>query len=131
MGEKKENEKDEIEIVDVDEVMRDILKELRIGSKDEAIAKSVGDLTDEAKMELMSNLYPFEDDELSIIKMIGSRYKIPFLIDYVETKLRLRCSVTGWKSEQIVRIASEKRKEAGRFGFFKRLFKGKEEITEE
>jgi hypothetical protein len=99
---------------------------LGLGSKDEAIAKGISDLTDEEKMELMSNLDIEEDDELALIKLIGDSFEIPFLIDFVDAKLRLRCSRGGWKSEQIVRIASEKRKEKA-FGFLRGLFRRKKE----
>lgn len=123
MGEAKSEEKEEI---DVEALMKDVLKQLGLGSKDEAIAKGISDLTDEEKMELMSNLDIEEDDELAMIRLIGESFEIPFLIDFVEKKLRLRCSRGGWKSEQIVRIASEKRKEKA-FGFFRGLFKRKKE----
>jgi len=123
MGEAKTEEKEEI---DVEALMKDVLKQLGLGSKDEAIAKGISDLTDEEKMELMSNLDIEEDDELAMIRLIGESFEIPFLIDFVEKKLRLRCSRGGWKSEQIVRIASEKRKEKA-FGFFRGLFKRKKE----
>jgi hypothetical protein len=123
MGEAKTEEKEEI---DVEALMKDILKQLGLASKDEAIAKGISDLTDEEKMELMSNLDFDEDDELAMIRLIGESFEIPFLIDYVEKKLRLRCSRGGWKSEQIVRIASEKRKERA-MGFLKGLFRRKKE----
>jgi hypothetical protein len=123
MGEAKTEEKEEI---DVEALMKDILKQLGLASKDEAIAKGISDLTDEEKMELMSNLDFDEDDELAMIRLIGESFEIPFLIDYVEKKLRLRCSRGGWKSEQIVRIASEKRKERA-MGFLRGLFRRKKE----
>jgi hypothetical protein len=126
MGEAKTESKEEI---DVEALMKDVLKQLGLGSKDEAIAKGISDLTDEEKMELMSNLDFDEDDELALIKLIGESFEIPFLIDYVEKKLRLRCSRGGWKSEQIVRIASEKRKEKA-FGFLRGLFRRKEKTEE-
>ena len=112
--------------VDKKKLLADLIRNLGLGSREEAVAKGISDLTDVEKIELLSNLYPFEDEELSAIYLIGQRYKIGFLKDYVNTRLKLRCNVMGWRANQIVAIASEQRREQSRFGFFRRLFKRKE-----
>jgi|YelNatPaOPRAMG01_1025707.scaffolds.fasta_scaffold10009_12 hypothetical protein len=112
--------------VDKKKLLADLIRNLGLGSREEAVAKGISDLTDVEKIELLSNLYPFEDEELSAIYLIGQRYKIGFLKDYVNARLKLRCSVMGWRANQIVAIASEQRREQSRFGFFRRLFKRKE-----
>jgi|GEM_PF-4398182 hypothetical protein len=112
--------------VDKKKLLADLIRNLGLGSREEAVAKGISDLTDVEKIELLSNLYPFEDEELSAIYLIGQRYKIGFLKDYVNARLKLRCNVMGWRANQIVAIASEQRREQSRFGFFRRLFKRKE-----
>ncbi|MBC7113222.1 MAG: hypothetical protein H5T34_04280 [Candidatus Methanomethyliales bacterium] len=112
------------------DLVREIMRNISLGGKEEAIARAVSELTDEEKIALLSNLYPFEDEELSLIWLIGERYGVGFLKDYVQTKLKLRCSVMGWRANQVAAIAAEARKQ--RVGFLTRLFgrkgrKGKEE----
>jgi hypothetical protein len=107
------------------ELIREIMRNISLGGKEEAIARAVSELTDEEKIALLSNLYPFEDEELTLIQLIGERYNVDFLKDYVQTKLKLRCSVMGWRANQIAAIASEAKKQ--RVGLLTRLFgrKGK------
>lgn len=109
-----------------DDKKREILKLLGLGSKEEAVAQSISNLTDREKIMLLSNLYPFEEEDLSVLLLIADRYDVDFLFDYVDYLLTLRCSVGGERARQIVEIASEKRKEASRWGFL-RFFKKKEE----
>ncbi|MEM2995650.1 MAG: hypothetical protein QXI91_06545 [Candidatus Bathyarchaeia archaeon] len=112
-----------------EKVLDNIMKMLGLGTKEEAIAKGISDLTDVEKIEMLSNLYPLEDEELAIVSLIANRYNIQFLKDYVNARLKLRCSVMGWRANQIVAIASEKRREEARFGFLRRIFgKGKEKM---
>jgi hypothetical protein len=111
-----------------------ILKQLGLAGKEEAIAKAIGDLTDEEKLAFLSFLYPYEDDNLATMYTISERYKLSWLRSWCDWKLKLRTSVSGWRSNQLVNIASEKRKEQARFGFLSRIFgkrkeeKGVEEI---
>lgn len=102
------------------ELVKEIMKNLSLGGKEEAIARAVAELTDEEKIQLLSNLYPSEDEELSLIQLIGERYNVTFLKDYVQTKLKLRCSVMGWRANQITSIAAEVKKQ--KVGFLTRLF---------
>lgn len=110
-------------------LVKEIMRSISLGGKEEAIARAVAELTDAEKIELLSNLYPFEDEELTLIQLIGERYDVDFLKDYVQTKLKLRCSVMGWRANQVASIAAEARKQ--RVGFLTRLFgrgkKGQEE----
>jgi len=105
------------------QLVKEILRNLSLGGRDEAIARAVGELTDTEKIQILSNLYPFEDEELSLIKLIGERYEVDFLKQYVDTKLELRCSVMGWRANQIANIAAESRRQ--KMGFLTRLFGGK------
>ena len=113
------------------ELVKEIMRNISLGGREEAIARAVSRLTDTENVEIMSNLYPFEDEELGLIQLIGERYGIGFLKDYVQTKLKLRCSVMGWRANQIASIAAEAKKQ--RIGFLTRLFgrkKGGKEETE-
>ncbi|MEM3442929.1 MAG: hypothetical protein QXM86_03635 [Candidatus Bathyarchaeia archaeon] len=103
-------------------IQKEILFSIGLGSKEEAVAKSVSDLTDEEKLKLLTNLMPFEDDGLATMLSIAFEYDLDWLADWVYDKLALRCSVYGWRANQIVTIASEKRKEQAGFGFFRRIF---------
>ena len=100
----------------------EILKTLGMGGREEAIAKAIGDLTDEEKLEFLTYLYPFEDDSLSTMMTIAERYNLKWLENWVHWKLRLRTSVGGWRANQLVSIASEKRREQSRFSFLSRIF---------
>lgn len=110
------------------DMIKEIMRNISLGGREEAIARAVSELTDEQKIALLSNIYPFEDEELSLIQLIGERYNAEFLKDYVQTKLKLRCSVMGWRANQIAAIAAEARKQ--RVGALTRLF-GKRKKREE
>jgi len=114
------------------DMIKEIMRNISLGGREEAIARAVSELTDEQKIALLSNIYPFEDEELSLIQIIGERYNAEFLKDYVQTKLKLRCSVMGWRANQIAAIAAEARKQ--RVGALTRLFgrrRGKERSESE
>jgi len=106
-----------------EELKKQILDKLGLASKEEAIAKGIADLTDTEKLDFVTNVFPFEDDELALMDNIAEEFELDWLKRFVEKKLKLRCSVMGWRANQIVDIAGEKRKEEGRFGFLRRLFK--------
>lgn len=106
-----------------------VLESLSVG-KEEAIAKAIGELTDEEKLDFITYLYPLEDDNLALLRTIAYRYNYQWLNIWVENKLKLRTSLMGWRGNQLTNIASEKRKEEGRFGFISRLFKRKEKMGE-
>jgi len=109
-----------------EEKRREILKLLGLGSKEEAVAQSISNLTDREKIMMLSNLYPFEEEDIAILLLIADRYDVNFLFDFVDYLLTLRCSVGGERARQIVEIASEKRRESSRWGFL-RFFRKKEE----
>jgi len=106
-----------------EELKKQILDKLGLASKEEAIAKGIADLTDTEKLDFVTNVFPFEDDELALMDNIAEEFELDWLKRFVQKKLKLRCSVMGWRANQIVDIAGEKRKEEGRFGFLRRLFK--------
>lgn len=105
-----------------------ILERLGIG-KEEAIAKAIGELTDEEKLEFITYVYPIEDDNLALMRSIAERYGYSWLMHWVNMKLKLRTSLMGWRSNQLTNIASEKRKEEASkfrlFGFLRREKKSK------
>lgn len=99
-----------------------ILDRIGLGGKEEAIAKTISDLTDEEKIEFVTNLHFMEDDNIACLLTIAERYNLTWLKHWVNAKLKLRTSVGGWRANQLVNIASEKRKEVSRFAFLKRIF---------
>jgi hypothetical protein len=105
----------------------EILKQFGLAGKEEAIAKAIAELTDEEKLYFVSYVYPWEDDSLATMLTLADRYGLGWLKDHCFNKLKLRCSVSGWRSNQLVAIAAEKRQEQSRFGFFARLFRREKE----
>ncbi len=104
----------------------ELLKQFGLG-KEEAIAKAIGELTDEEKLLFVSYVYPWEDDSLATMLTVADRYNLSWLTDHCLWKLKLRTSVNGWRANQLVAIASEKRQEQSRFSFLTRLFKREKE----
>jgi hypothetical protein len=105
----------------------EVLKQFGLAGKEEAIAKAISELTDEEKLWFVSYVYPWEDDNLATMLTLAERYKLGWLKNQCLNKLKLRCSVNGWRSNQLVVIAAEKRQEQSRFGFFARLFRREKE----
>jgi hypothetical protein len=104
--------------------LKEILKNIGLGSREEAIAQAIKDLSDEEKLEFFSLLAMGEDDSLALMLTIAERYDLAWLRMYVIKKLKLRTSVQGWRAKQITDIAAEKRKtEEGGF-FFRLLHRG-------
>lgn len=101
-----------------------ILESLGVG-REEAIAKAISELTSEEKLEFITYVYPLEDDNLALMRSIAERYGYTWLQSWVNQKLKLRTSLTGWRSNQLTRIASETRKEE-RGGFLFGLFRRRE-----
>ena len=91
--------------------VKDILKAIGLGTKDEAIAQAISDLSDEAKLEFFTIIYPFEDESLSVMQTIAERYELEWLEKLIKRKLRLRTSTGGWRANQIVEIAKETQKQ--------------------
>ncbi|MGB9693303.1 MAG: hypothetical protein ACPLYF_00500 [Fervidobacterium sp.] len=104
-----------------------ILESLNLGGREEAIAKTIGQLTEDEKLLFVTYVYPPEDDNLAMVYSIAKRYRYHFLEDWLTYKLKLRTSRFGWRANQLVNIASEKRREEGRFSFLSRFFGGKRE----
>lgn len=105
--------------------VKEILESLGVG-KEEAIAKAIGDLTNEEKLEFITYVYPTEDDKLALMKSIADRYGYTWLKNWTEKKLALRTSLAGWRANQLTGIASEKRKEERGFRLFGFLRRKKE-----
>lgn len=101
-----------------------ILESLGLG-KEEAIAKAIGELTDEEKIKFITYVYPIEDDKLALLCSIAERYGYSWLKTWVYEKLKLRTSLMGWRANQLVAIASEKRREESGFRLFGFLRRGK------
>jgi hypothetical protein len=101
---------------------KEIMQRIGLSTREEAIAKSINDLSDEDKLEYFTNLIPEEDNSLSIMSCIADRYDIDWLKKFINKKLKLRTSVNGWRANQIVTIAVEKMKEE-RKSLLGRIFK--------
>lgn len=115
-------------------LVREILETLGFG-KEEAIAKTISNLTAEEKLEFITYVYPGEDDKLALLRTIADRYGYDWLDMWITKKLTLRTSLMGWRAGQLTGIASEKRREERGFrlfGIFRRKEKKKlEEGIEE
>lgn len=99
---------------------KEILDRLGL-SKEEAIAKSIGNLTDNEKVDFTTNLLPGEDSSFAVMDSIAERYDLPWLKDYVLRTKRLRTSVNGWRASQLVSVIAEKMREAKK-GVLSRIF---------
>lgn len=110
-----------MEAADKERRRKEILDRLGL-SKEEAIAKSIGNLTDNEKVDFITNLSPGEEENLAIMDSIADRYELPWLKDYVLRVKRLRTSVNGWRANQLVAVIAEKMKEQKK-GILGRVFK--------
>jgi len=129
--ENKENKQNEVNEQEQEEILQQLQKMipdlLGLRKKEDAIAKGIEDLTNVEKLRMLSLLMENEDRELAIFYLLGEIFDVDFLCDYVDLILAFRCSKGGWRANQLVAIASEKRKEkAGIMGFFGRIFRRKE-----
>jgi hypothetical protein len=115
-------ERVELAKINTDRLKKEILQRIGLSSKEEAIAKGISDLSDEDKIDYMTNLVPGEDDTLALMDSIADRYDIAWLHDFVIRKKKLRTSVHGWRANQIVAVATEKIKEE-RKSLLGRIFK--------
>lgn len=107
-------------------LQKEIMQRVGLSSREEAIAKAIGEMGDEEKLEYFSNLAPMEDDQLALMYVIADRYEIPWLKQLCTHKLKLRCSVYGWRANQYTAMATEKIREERR-GLLARIFKRNEE----
>lgn len=100
---------------------KEIMQKIGMSTKEEAVAKGIADLSDQEKIDYMTNLLPGEDANLAIMDSIAERYDLPWLKDFVMRQKKLRTSVNGWRANQIVAVATEKIKEERR-SLLKRIF---------
>jgi len=106
---------------------KEIMQRVVMGSKEEAIAKGIGDLTDEEKLEYFTNLAPLEDDSLAMMASIAERYHIAWMSKMIRMKLKLRTSVNGWRAGQIVQVASEKMEQERKRSLLSKIFRRDED----
>lgn len=102
-------------------IRKEIMQKIGMSTKEEAVAKGIADLSDEEKLDYMTNLLAGEDESLTLMSSIADRYDLPWLQDYVKRLKKLRTSVNGWRANQIVAVATEKIKEERR-GVLARIF---------
>lgn len=100
---------------------KEIMQKIGMTTKEEAVAKGIADLSDQEKIDYMTNLLPGEDANLAIMDSISDRYELPWLKDFVMRQKKLRTSVNGWRANQIVAVATEKIKEERR-SILRRIF---------
>ncbi len=111
-----------MEASETSRLRKEIMQRVGLSTREEAIARSISDLSDEDKLEYFTNLLPEEDNTLAIMSCIANRYDIPWLKAFVTKKMKLRTSVNGWRANQVVTIAVEKMKEE-RKNILGRIFK--------
>jgi len=114
---------------------REILKGIGLGTKDEAIAQAISDLSDERKLEFFTYIHPFEDESLSVMQTIAERYELEWLGKLISRKLRLRTSTDGWRANQIAEIAKETQKQKQANWLMRNIFqrngdKNKKEVAD-
>lgn len=107
---------------EISEQVKEILRSIGLGTKDEAIAQAISDLSDEAKLEFFTFIYPFEDESLSVMQTIAERYELEWLAKLIKRKLRLRTSTQGWRANQIADIAKETQKQKQANWFMRNIF---------
>ena len=107
---------------ETEEKLKAILRGIGLGTKEEAIAQAISDLSDEDKLEFFTYVYPFEDESLSVMQTIAERYELEWLKKLVNRKLRLRTSLQGWRANQIVQVASEVQKQKQANWLMRNLF---------
>lgn len=106
------------------ELKKQLLEQLKLGgSREEAIAKAITDLSDEEKLEFFTLIFPDEDDSLALMMSIAENYNLVWLKKLITTKLKLRTSIDGWRSKQIEGIASEKQRQKSRWSMISRFFR--------
>ncbi len=100
-----------METYDKAKLKKEIMQKIGLNTRDEAVAKSINDLTDEEKLEYFTNLAPGEDNQFALMACIADRYDIAWLKKFVVKAEKLRTSVNGWRANQVVTVAVEKMKE--------------------
>ena len=96
---------------ETEQKVKEILKQIGLGGKDEAIAQAITDLSDESKLAFFTYLFPDEDESFSVLQTIGERYDLGWLNKLIEKRLKLRTSLNGLRAAQIVEIAKETQKQ--------------------
>jgi len=109
---------------DIATLKKEFLKALLGSSREEAIAKAISDLSDEDKLAFFSAIDPEEIWNLTLMHNIAESYDLEWLKGFVNTQLKFRCSIGGWRAKQIENIASEKRRQER--GLFARIFRRKD-----
>jgi hypothetical protein len=120
---------------ETEQKLKEILKGIGLGTREEAIAQAISDLSDEAKLEFFTYVYPFEDESLSVMQTIAERYGLEWLGKLVNRKLRLRTSLQGWRANQIVQVAAETQKQKQANWLMRNIFqrngdKNKKEVAD-
>jgi len=95
---------------DVMKELEDFLKLIGISSREEALAQSIKDMTDVEKIEFFTYLFQYEDENMAELLSISDDYTIEWLKAQLIYFLKLRCSVSGWRSNQFVDMIREKEK---------------------
>ena len=96
---------------ETEQKVKEILKQIGLGGKDEAVAQAITDLSDEAKLEFFTYIYPDEDETFSVLETIAERYQLIWLGKLTKQRLKLRTSVNGWRAGQMENIAKETQKQ--------------------
>jgi len=92
------------------DIVDKVLKIIGITTKEEALAHSISEMTDESKIHYFTYLYPLEDENIAELLEIAEDYKLDFLRKEMIYFLKLRCSLLGWRSKQFENIIREGKK---------------------
>ena len=103
------------------QLKKELMQRLGMSTKEEAISKTINDMTDKQKVNFLTNLMPREDQSFATLLNIATEYDLEWLDDTVVNWLILRCSVGGWRANQMENIAGETRKEASHQNLLQRL----------
>lgn len=89
------------------------------------IIKALSDIQKD-RMKILSLLHEGEPDQLALMQTIGERYDLKWVSDFITNILRMRVSLEGFRSIQLVKVATAKVRELeeseGRVkGFLRRI----------
>jgi len=110
---------------ETEQKVKEILKQIGLGGKDEAVAQAITDLSDEAKLEFFTYIYPDEDETFSVLETIAERYQLIWLGKLTKQRLKLRTSVNGWRANQMENIAKETQKQKQGNWLMRNIFRRK------
>jgi len=96
----------------------EIIKKIGLGTKEEALAQAIAELSDEEKIKMFSQIQPFEDEALATLLVISERYGLAWLKKQILEKLQLRVSLMRQGRAEYVKMIVGEKKGKITFPFF-------------